>query len=512
MEKYTRDEFLKRLGLITIGGFALPDLLKINSESPFKKIVFIVSDDHAAGVLGCYGNSRVKTPNLDKMAAEGIRFTNAFANSPVCTPSRHAFLTGKLPHATGTTLLQTSLSESQVTLGHHFRKYGFKSAIMGKNGFNTSLNHGFDLRIDHNSYQEHLKKNPPKPVPENIRTRGVWRPFKDHARIWLNSEVLPGPRYDKDMDGTFYANEASRYIEQNRDENFFLCVCFNEPHSPFNFPVEYSSMYRPGDMSLPKGSPEDDRWIPLVFKDLTDEEKRGIVAAYYTSVSFLDKNVGIILDTIRRLRLTDDTLVAYIGDHGYQLNDHKRFEKHTMWDPAVKAPLIFMGGKHLKAGLTTDAMVEFIDLAPTFADGTGTGPMDSVQGKSILPVLFNLKTAHREYVFSEFLIDNKVMLRSKEWKYVFTSGKRDLGQGYETGMPAPGVTHWLYNLKDDPGETTNLYPSGKHRQIVVAMQKELLKRFRDTHPFSDRVPENLPVEEQLILFCDPVEEMMGKNR
>ncbi|GAB2777665.1 choline-sulfatase [Rhabdobacter roseus] len=502
-----------------MASLALPGLLGtlLKEEKAFRHIVFIIGDDHSTDVLGCYGNPRIRTPHLDEMARRGVRFTHAFANSPVCTPSRQSFLTGKLPHATGVTLLQTPFPEEQTTLADHLKPLGFTSAVIGKNHFNNKLNHGFDHRIEGREYLAHRQAHPPRKIPDELRTKGTWRPFKDPARIWLNADALPAPYYDADAEGTFYANQAVEFIQKHRDGRFCLWLGFKEPHSPFDFPIEYTGQYKPEDMVLPQGSPEDDRWIPLVFKDLTDDEKRGIIAAYYTSVTYLDKNVGLVLNALREQQLEQDTIVVYIGDHGYLLNDHKRFEKHTMWEPAVKAPLLIQTGGRLGANRTSDALVEFIDLVPTLTEAVGVKSIEGVQGKSLVPLLKQAEKRagekhqpgkeHREYVFSEFLVDNKVMLRSRDWKYVFTSGKSDLGQGYETGHGAPGITHWLYDLKNDPHETRNLAPSGRHDRLIQTMQRELIARFRATHPYQHQVPKNLPLVEQLVRFCEPVEEM-----
>ncbi|CAN5902575.1 choline-sulfatase [soil metagenome] len=513
MPPYNRRKFFKSVGALSLAGVVSPAVLAaLQKDKAFRNIVFIIGDDHSTSVLGCYGNKKIRTPNLDGMALNGTLFTHAFANSPVCTPSRQSFLTGRLPHAAGVTLLQTPFPEEQVTIADHLSQFGFTSAIIGKNHFNNQkegVNHGFDVKIEAKDYRQHLAKHPPRKVPEGIKTRGPWRPFRDPARIWLNSERLPSALYDADSEGTFFANQAIAFMEQHQDQRFCLWLGFNEPHSPFNFPIEYADKYRPGEMVLPQGTAEDDRWIPLVFKDLTDDEKRGIMAAYYNSVEYLDKNVGLVLNGLKRLGLEKDTIVVYIGDHGYLLNDHKRFEKHMMWEPAVKAPLLIQAGRRYGQGVVCEALTEFIDLVPTLIEAVGVKSIPGVQGKSMVPVLAKNKNSHRKYVFSEFLVDNKVMLRSRDWKYVFTSGKTDLGQGYETGHPAPGITHWLYDLQKDPNETTNLAPSGRHEKLIREMQQELLKIFRATHPYSARIPKSLPVEEQLVLFCEPLD---GENK
>src|SRR5690606_32385068 len=152
-------------------------------------------------------------------------------SSPLCSPSRQSLLTGKYPHATGVSLLRSSFPEEQVTLADHLTPRGFRTAIIGKNHFNNTLNHGFELKIDRTSYEAQLKHHPPERLPDSIRTRPQWRPFVGPAHIWLNAEGLPSDVADKDQAGTYFANAAARFIQDHKSERFFLWVGFEEPHS-----------------------------------------------------------------------------------------------------------------------------------------------------------------------------------------------------------------------------------------------------------------------------------------
>ena len=141
------------------------------------------------------------------------------------------------------------------------------------------------------------------------------------------------------------------------------------------------------EFTSPKIGPEDDWQIPTVFRDLTDVQKKGIIAAYYTSVEFLDRNIGIVLDMLEKLGLVDDTLVIYIGDHGYLLGHHGRFEKHCLFLEAIRAPLIIRWRPRVRPNRRSSALVEFIDIVPTILDCTGQAIPKTVQGKSLLPLL-----------------------------------------------------------------------------------------------------------------------------
>lgn len=474
-------------------------------------MLIIIGDDHSANVLGAYGNDIVKTPNLDRMASRGVRFEQAYANAPLCSASRQSLITGRYPHATGVTLLRTAFPEEQVTLADHLQEAGYVTGIIGKNHFNSDQNHGFGLKIERNDYRAYREQNPGRAVPDTVDVRPQWKPFRDPARIWLNAEALPGDSYDADDIGTWYAQQTSQFLANHQDTSFCLVVGFHEPHSPFNFPVEFAQKYDPSDMPLPSGSSEDDRWIPEEFRDLTEEERRGIISAYYSSVEYLDKNVGIILNQLDSLGLSENTLVVYLGDHGYLLNDHKRFEKHMMWEPAVQAPLLMQAVGHLPEGQELEPMVEFVDVVPTILEAINAPSLPSVQGKSLMPIIQQQTNTHKEYVFSEFLADNKAMVRSDRWKYIFTTGQRDLAQGYATGYPAPGITHRLYDVVNDPNETKNLYDDPALTDTVQHLQNQLIDWFRQTHPNPATVSREWTIEQQLVAFCEPPDEGADLN-
>lgn len=486
----------------------------IDSQADFKNAVFIVSDDHHPEVIGALGNEIIQTPNIDRLASEGIVFTNAYSNSPICSASRQSMMTGKYPHSTGVNLLFTPFpDDGNITIAEFLKEKGFKTALVGKNHFNNWVfgqlykegrypDHGWDHLIDGAEYKTWLKNNPPRQVPDSIRTRG--NAVAGEGAVWKkNAAMLPIPYYDEDSQGTFLANWAADFIHQNKNNRFCLWVAFHEPHAPFKFPIEYTGKYKAEDMPLPQGSEEDDRWIPLQFKKLTDQEKRGIIASYYTSVEYMDKNVGIVLDALRDNGLEENTLVIFNGDQGYLLNEHKRFEKHTFWDEAVTAPLVLSGKSKFHEGVQTNELVEFIDIVPTVVQALGFDLISDFQGKPLTALLKGDSQHHRDNVFSEYLQDDKAMVATKEWKYIFTSGKYDLDLGYKTGFGPSGIHQRLYNLKEDPGETTNLAYLPEYTDKVSEMQDLMLERFKQTHPDANELPDELNTYGQLVWFCQP---------
>jgi choline-sulfatase len=488
------------LGIIALGCLVmapLPGRAEEKKRPP--NVLWIVADDHAAYVCGACGNDRVRTPNLDRLASEGMRFDRAYCNAPVCTASRQSFLTGRYPRTIGVTQLQTPLPESEVTLAKLLKTAGYDTASLGKMHFNSNLKHGFDVRIDRPEYNQQLRARGKQPLPEGIEVLPDWKPFKDPARVWLNSFYRPFGAVDADMVGTYFAQQATRYLQEKRDRPFFLMVSFYEPHSPFHFPIEYRNRHKPESFAVPKVGPEDDGQIPAVFRDLTEKEKQGIIASYYTSTEFLDKNVGVVLDALKQSGKAGDTLVVYNGDHGYLLGQHGRFEKHCCYEPAVRAPLLLRFPDRIQPGQSTQALVEFIDIVPTILDYVGVAIPEKVQGKSLVPLLRGAK-GHRERVFVEYAENEEAMVRTDRWKLIYGTGKRERKDGYQTGKPLPGRTIQLFDLDKDPEEMTNLARRPEQAKRVAELTEQLAEHLKRTA----RQPELLPRDgdvHTLLEFC-----------
>ncbi len=479
---------------------------------PFKHVVVIVGDDHATSALGAYGNSIIRTPNLDALARSGSMFTHAYVNSPICSASRQSMLTGKYPHATGVNLLFTPFDDSKnYTIAEHMQNGDYHTAMIGKQHFNTWVwgelyadgypDFGFDTLVDRNDYNNWIRKNPPMEIPDSVVSFSENPEGLPEKIARMNPMVRPVPYRYEDASGTYLTNSAIQFIRDKSADKFFLWLAYHEPHAPFEFPVEYSGKYKPDGMELPEGSPEDDRWVPERFKGFTDQQKKGVIASYYSSVEYLDTNIGRVIQALEEEGILEETLIIYVGDHGYLLNDHKRFEKHTMWEEAVKAPLIIAGGNRLPRGNVYDELIEFTDLAPLIAEATGQPVMQEAQGKSFLSLLRGEPYESHEYVFSEYLEDNMAMVANHKWKYIFTTGKRDLGLDYATGNGPAGITHLLYDLENDPRETTNL--AGRQPEMVDSLQRVMLRFFNETHPDAEDVPGELTRTGKLVWFCEP---------
>ena len=467
--------------------------------------LFLLADDHAGYVLGAAGNSLARTPNLDRLAAEGTRFDQHYCNSPVCTPSRQSFFTGVLPHAAGVTRLPTPLAADRPTLARQFRQAGYRTAVFGKMHFNRPAAPGLhgsdDLLTESELDAAWTKDVRPKPLPAGVPVKPPWRPFRDPARVWLNADALPFPRETADMKGSYLAGRAIDYLHQSDGRPFALWVSFMEPHSPFDFPLDYRGRFARSAFTPPRIGPED-RWqIPLIFRDLSGDDKRGIIASYYTSVSFLDWNIGRVLDALRERGLAENTLVVYMADHGYDLGHHGRFEKHCGYDPALRVPLLMRWPGRVRQGVVS-GLTEHVDVTATILDMMSLDPLPAMHGTSLRPYLESGRhPAPRDHIFSEYLENEEAFVRTSQWKYIFCSGKRKRTDGYETANPTPGRYRRLYDLKTDPGEFTDV--ASKNPRVVDRLESLLLDRFRATHPERAQEPARLSRAEALEFYLRP---------
>jgi choline-sulfatase len=484
-----------------LASFTGPALAQPRGTYPARRpnFLFLIADDHAGYVLGAHGDREARTPHLDRLAREGTRFANHYCNSPVCTPSRQSLLTGQLPHTAGVTRLTTRLSEEKTTLAKLFQRAGYHTAVFGKMHFNQPGRpglHGFDVCLTEREIQQGwIQDVKPRPLPGAVRAKGPWKPFQDPARIWLNAEKLPYGRVAGEMRSDYCVDQALRYLDEKRNQTFALWVSLQEPHSPFDFPVEDRALFDPKRFTPPRIGPEDAGQIPLIFRDLSEEEKQGIIAAYHTSVHYLDRNLGRVLAKLRDLNLEENTCVVYLADHGYCLGHHGRFEKHCGYDPAMHVPLIFRWPGRVTGGKTIQRLTEHTDVPATITGLFGLHPLPAAAGRDLF------RGESRGEVFCEYLENEEVYLRTERWKYIFCSGRRKRGDGYETDQPLPGRYHRLYDLERDPGEFTDIAAS--HLGVVRRLQSWILERFRATHPGAEREPSG--VEAALDYYVRPLD-------
>jgi choline-sulfatase len=460
-------------------------------------LLLIIGDDHGGGTMGIEGDPRQATPNLDTVAREGVLFERAYCNSPLCTPSRQSLITGKLPHAVGVTLLNTRLSDDVLTMGEWFRDQGYQTAAIGKMHFNGPSPHGFALRIDRAHWLRSLVKKPPKGGDH----RRPWRPFQDPAEVWLNADRLSAGLRIESMEATFFVDKAIQYLTEHRDRPFALVVGFNEPHCPFPFPKHWAPRFRPEDFPVPELSKRD-RWEqPAIFASLSPEQFQGVQAAYYTSLSFLDSQVGRLIRNLDELKLSERTLVVYVGDNGYMLGQHGRLEKHCHYEPAVRVPMIVRWPGSVPGGRRTDELVELVDVLPTVFRLMRLPAPSGLQGVDLGPLVLGEPGARgRDAVFSEYLDNEEAMIRTSRYKLIVGTGRRQRQDGYQTGRPLTGHYQRLFDLASDPGETRDLAHNPGYQDVRKDLLHRMYLRLTTTREGLEPVPAGLS-ELEAIDWC-----------
>ncbi|WP_435009172.1 sulfatase family protein [Tundrisphaera lichenicola] len=464
-------------------------------------ILILIGDDQAGGTLGIDGDPHRATPRLDALARQGVRFDRAYCSSPVCTASRQSFITGLLPHAVGVTRLTTPLPDDALTLGEWLGDLGYDTAAFGKMHFNGPAKHGFAERIDAPDWNRWLRDH----MPPGGDRRRKWRPFVDPAAVWLNAAGRSYGLPASAMQSTYLVDRAAeffvRHKDQSRSNPFLMVLGFSEPHSPFIFPDEWAGRFRPEDFPVPPVSEADRANQPKIFTDLSPREKQGIAAAHYTSLSFLDHQIGRALDALDASGLADDTIVVYFGDNGYLVGQHGRFEKHVLLEPGARVPLILRWPGHLPADRRVADLVELVDVLPTLLELAGQPSPPDLQGRSLKALAMGEPGAKgREFAFSEYLENEEAMVRSDRYKLIAGTGARRRLDGYETANPLPGPYERLYDLEADPDEATDLRDRPELAPVVDRLRRELHDRLVSTRGGQTAVPPGLS-EIEAIRWC-----------
>ena len=437
-------------------------------------VLFIAVDD-LNNDLGCYGNPTVKSPNIDRLAKRGVRFDRAYTQFPLCSPSRSSLLTGRRPDVTGIYELQTHFRKNLpnvTTLPQLFKSNNYFSARVGK-----IFHYGVPGQIGTNGLDDSVswnrRVNPigHDKVDEQIITNVTPDRQLGSALSW---RIEDGP--DEDQTDGKVATEAIRILEEKKDEPFFLAVGFYRPHTPYVAPKKYFDMYDPAKISLAKEVPNDLADVPeaaLFTKPphwgLDEATRRDAQRAYYASISFMDAQVGRVLDALNRLKLTDKTIVVLWSDHGYNLGHHGQWMKQSLFENAARVPLIFSvpGGLN---GKSCERTVELLDIYPTLTQLTGLRS-DGLEGKSLVPLLDNPKASWNKPAYTQvrrnvgtgnngpFIMGRSV--RTEKWRYT----EWDDGRA--------GVE--LYDHQKDPDEFTNLANDARHK-VAVKELAILLKK------------------------------------
>ena len=434
-------------------------------ETP--NIVFILADDLGYGDLGCYGQKHFETPNIDRMAAEGMRFTQHYSGSTVCAPSRCALMTGL---HTGHTAVRDNegpygampLGPSDVTVAEVLKQAGYTTGVIGKwdmagpDAEGIPNQHGFDYSFGylhsshaHNHYPEYLWRNGQKVMLEGNR----------------NGQ---GTQYSHDL----FTQEALEYLERERNRPFFLYLAYTLPHAELTVPEASLNSYLGKFPEKPFEQKK--QWSPGVYNSQENPK-----AAFAGMISRLDRDVGRLLAKLKELGLDRDTLVIFTSDNGphreggadphfFGGSGPLRGMKRDLYEGGIRIPFIARWPEKIESGSTSDHVSAFWDILPTCAELAGSGAPEEIDGLSMVPSLLGRSGEQEKHGHLYWEFQEKQAVRMGDWKAVRPDGE---GGGLE-----------LYDLKRDIGEKQDLT---KQHPEIIARIKKILKASHD-------VPRNSP--------------------
>jgi iduronate 2-sulfatase len=443
-------------------------------------VLFIISDDLTYTALSCYGNQVCKTPNIDRIAAQGVRFTRAFCQGTYCGPSRAAFMSGYYPHATGVlgyTSPRPNIGPDKVTWPQLFKNNDYYTARVGKL-YHMGVPGGIEQSTD--------GSDDPLSWTEKFNCAGPeWKAPGEGETLESNPDgkrpVVGGNTFvvvEADGDEMVHADgiaaaKAVELIKAHKDKRFWLGVGFVRPHVPFVAPKKYFEPFKPYDkMVLPEKRPDPWANIPVaginyktsVNMKMDIRRQKKAVGGYYGAVSFMDAMVGRVLDTLEAEGLADSTIVIFTSDHGYHLGEHDFWAKVSLRDESSGVPLIIKVPGMKPA--VCDSLVELQDLYPTISRLCGLNPPDGIQGKDIRALLTNPEQEVHEAIFCVAPARQGFLLRTHDFAYIQYA--EDASRGME-----------LYDLRKDPKQFTNLANNPEFANIVKRFQKQLELKLKD---------------------------------
>lgn len=446
------------------------------AAAPRLNVLYVVSDDLNDN-LGCYGNPVVKSPNLDRLAARGMRFDRAYCNYPVCNPSRTSFLSGLRPDTTrviNNTTPTREFIKDAVLLPECFRQQGYRTIKVGKiyhtgDGDKFEDPRSWDIDIRENS----TAKNPPE--GQILRKQGK-------GGVVLRAK-------DEDTWDGFVARKAAALMEESvrSGKPFFVAAGFRRPHNPYIAPEKYFALYDPATLRPRPGPPEHLAKIPdlaLSYKqargDKFPTDRPGdTIAAYYAAISFMDAQVGVLLATMDRLKLWENTVVLFQSDHGYHLGEHGGlFHKLNLFEETTKVPLI-VAAPGRKPGITS-GLVELVDVYPTLAGLCGLKAPENLEGVNFAPLLETPGRAWKRAVFTVISRDGVSFQPSKGYDPAYLGRTVFDGRRRYTAWP-DGSTE-LYDHANDPYEYANLASDAQHRAEIAGMKKLLSDGWKAARP------------------------------
>ncbi|SDW31843.1 choline-sulfatase [Lutibacter oricola] len=438
-------------------------------------VLFIIADDLNTALSG-YGHPQCKTPQLDKLAERSVVFKNMHCQHPLCGPSRASIMSGLYTYSTGV-LKNSGINRKQkpniVTLSQAFKNDGYYVARVSKI---------FHMGIPYDILQGTSGADDPKSWDETYNFKALEHNAKGQLTNWspkhdghqkFNGLIAEGDDSDH-VDG-MAADKAIEMLHKLKNRPFFLAVGMIRPHVPLVAPKKYFDLYNRDEMILPVVPKDDLDDLPEIYRNrntnkkwgVTPEGHKGLLEAYYASISYMDAQVGRILDTLEKLDLDRNTIVVFCSDHGYLLGEHHKFQKPHLFEEAIRVPfMIHVPWMKSQRGKSTHKITELIDLYPTLTELTEVNAPKELQGKSLVPLLRNTKSKKwkKDIAFTTCNAGGAT-IRTDNWR--FTHWKHGDG-GFE-----------MYDLKSDPGEFKNLAENPKYAEIKKRLNKLLLQKKKE---------------------------------
>ncbi|HEV7348309.1 sulfatase [Telluribacter sp.] len=461
---YFRSAFLLLLGLAFV-------FLSVPSQAQNKRKpnVLLIAADDLNNHISSYGHPLVQTPNLDRLARRAVQFNKAYCQFPWCSPSRSSLLTGLRPDSVKIYDLKTHFRQTVpdvVTLPQHFKQNGYFTARVGKiYHYSVPAGIGTDGLDDPASW--HTVRNPmgQDKAEEHLLTNVTPTIGLGAALAWLAADGT-----DEEQTDGMVATEAIKLMEQARQQPnrpFFLAVGFFRPHCPFVAPKKYFDRYPLDKIQLPPADPDmsdvprDAFFFNWSFPDST---KKQVLQAYYASITFMDAQLGRVLDALEKSGEADNTIIAFWSDHGYLLSEHGQWEKNSLFEESARMPLLIAAPGATGSGQASPRIVELLDLYPTLVDWSGLPNPGHLMGRSLRPLLQNPQTPWGHPAITQINRSGGTMgysIRTERWRYTVWQN----GQGGEE----------LYDHQNDPREYQNLAASPAHKAIRDELRQQLYK-------------------------------------
>jgi iduronate 2-sulfatase len=457
-------------------------------------VLLVVSDDLTNNTLGCYGSRVSKSPNIDKLAAKGVQFNRAYCQFPLCNPSRASFLTGLRPDTTkvyeNTTQFRKNVPNVQ-SLPQTFQKGGYFVARVGK-----LYHYGVPGQIGTNGLDD------PVSWEKVINPRGRDKDDEEKELIFTLTPDLKGStRFGGTLswlaaDGTDaeqtdgkIADEVIRLLETNKNRSFFIGCGFFRPHTPYVAPKKYFDIYPTDTLDLPKVPDRHRESAPAAAFEsarkeqdsMTDEQRRKALQAYFASTTFMDAQVGRVLDALEKLKLSDKTIVVFISDHGYHLGEHGLWQKMSLFENSSRVPLVIFDPRSKGNGKVCNRTVELVDLHKTLAElaqlklQDGSEPQNqAIEGESLKPLLDDPKSKWDKPALTQVSRGTPTVTGQPPSKDPWFMGYSVRTERYRYTLWDEGKKgEQLYDYENDPGELKNLAADPVYADIVKEMKRLL---------------------------------------